>query len=56
MGVQSTDSGFFQTGIHGCSASLNNATTGITMATAGSDGAHNNMPPSVIVPWIIRII
>jgi microcystin-dependent protein len=36
-------------------ATINSATTGISIQNAGGGGSHNNVQPSRVVSWIIRI-
>lgn len=41
------------------SGNIVSATTGISVAVnanTGGGGAHNNMPPSIIIPWILRVV
>jgi len=35
-------------------ATINAATTGITINNTGGDGSHNNIQPSLVVTWIIK--
>jgi microcystin-dependent protein len=35
---------------------IGNSTTGITMANAGTDAEHNNVQPSLVCNWVIRIL
>lgn len=32
------------------------ATTGITLNSSGGDGAHNNVQPTIILPYILRVL
>lgn len=40
----------------GISVSANSNTTGITTANAGSGTAHNNVQPTIISNWLLRVI
>jgi len=51
-----TGAGFVNPGANSNTSGLNSATTGISINNAGGGGAHNNMPPSLVVPWIMRVI
>jgi microcystin-dependent protein len=52
-----TVQGFSAAGLNGAATgiSLYAAASGVVIASAGGGGAHENVPPTVYVPWIVKL-
>jgi microcystin-dependent protein len=49
------DAGYAWSGSNGFTGGTNSAVTGITIGNAGGGGSHENMQPTVFVPYIVKL-